>query len=50
MVFFTFRPLYSKQRDPGTHLVKDRVVPRAGMDVLEMRKSLAVTGNGTILQ
>jgi hypothetical protein len=38
-VFFTFRPLDPRQRERGTHLVRYRVVPRAGLDDPEMKKT-----------
>jgi hypothetical protein len=51
VVGFTLLPLYTQGTAPGTHCVGDWVDLRAGLDVLDKRRSLSPVGNRTkILQ
>jgi hypothetical protein len=38
MVSFTNRPLYPRERDPGTHWIGGCIGPRAGLDAVVKRK------------
>jgi hypothetical protein len=44
VVSFTPRPLYPGERVPGTHWIEGRVDPRAGLDDVEEKKFLTLTG------
>jgi hypothetical protein len=44
VVSFTPRPLYQRERAPGTHCIKGWVDPRAGLDNMEKLKFLTLPG------
>jgi hypothetical protein len=44
VVSFTPRPLYPRERAPGTHWIGGWVGPRAGLDDMEKRKFLTLPG------
>jgi hypothetical protein len=44
VISFTPRPLYTRERDRGTHWIGGWVGPRAGLDAAEKRKFLILPG------
>jgi hypothetical protein len=44
VVSFTSRPLYPRERDPGTHFIGGSVDPRAGLDDVWKRRFLLLPG------
>jgi hypothetical protein len=44
VVSFTPRPLYHRERVPGTHWIRGWVGPRAGLDDVDKRKFLTLPG------